>query len=114
MISVRIEGATVEDVHAQMRAMLGVDGPTPAPAPKTTKKEATEKVASKPAETSAAPKDATEVPFAAVSAVIPKLVAKKGKPAAVALLEKYGAKKGGDLKADQYASFVGEAEALLA
>lgn len=65
------------------------------------------------AETEEPANEAATVEYPAVKKLILDLVAKKGREAATTLLGEYGAKGGGDLKAEDYASFAAKAEALV-
>ena len=65
--------------------------------------------------TQAEPTSATSdeaIPYPVISKTITDAVTRAGKPAVVALLGKFGAANGKELKADQYAAFKAEAEAL--
>ena len=104
---------TLTSVRAQMLEFLGVEGVAPKATANVKTTEAP-KVDAPAAET--APKTDTTVAvtpptYKDVADLIPKLVAKHGKPKIVAFLESFGgAKNGKDLKVEQYAEFIAKAK----
>lgn len=114
MIDVSFAGDTMSEVRAQMLEFLGVEGVAPKAAANVKKPEAPK--VEQPATTESAPK--TDAPAAVtpptykdVADLIPKLVAKHGKPKIVAFLDSFGgAKNGKDLKVEQYAEFIAKAK----
>jgi hypothetical protein len=141
LITISVEGESVLGVIANLRnaadllakqasseinipPVTNVAIPTAAePAVKKTKKTATAEApataptpatAPPPAEVPAtAAPAAPAVTFLQVADLIPKVVTKLGRPVGVALLAEFGAKRGGDIKENQYGPFVARAEALL-
>lgn len=112
-----------------LRALLGgnnqalpADALAPQPAQpaartkKTAEAPAAAPAASKPAETpTASAPAATEKAYtlADIAEIVPKC-ASKDRTRTVELLGKYGAKRGGELKATDYAAFIADANAFLA
>lgn len=103
---------TLTSVRAQMLEFLGVEGvPAKTPSPKT---EAPAPAPKTEAPATVAPAQATPPTYKEVADLIPKLVAKHGKPKIVAFLESFGgAKNGKDLKVEQYAEFLQKAAVEL-
>ena len=56
---------------------------------------------------------ADELTYADISPLIVAIAKEKGREEAIALLTKFGAKLGSDIKPEQYASFKAQAEAIL-
>ena len=85
--------------------------PTASPAPAAPATPATE---SKP-QPAAEPEKAKPVEYkdTGIGELIQQMVQSKGKEPVVALLGKYGAKKGGELKPEQFAEFKAEIEGIL-
>lgn len=142
-IRVEFEGQTLDEVTAQIREFLIVNAKTkseqapedraekggaePAKQTKAEKSEKKEKAADagsaasarrveekatdRPA--SAASTDAASA-FKAVADIIPQLVERLGKPATIELLKKFNVKRAGELKPDQFASFIAESKKALA
>lgn len=84
----------------------GAAAPAPAPAP-------TQAPAPTPAPAPSTLKPAAEV-FMALADGLTKVVLKRGKPVAIALLAEFGVKRAGELKESQYAAFSQRTEAVLA
>lgn len=119
MVSLTIEGESLSAVLTQLKqAVYATDVPPTGMSPVGSKaekapkekKEETAKAEASQDTSKAAPGQAS---FLAVAEIIPKVVAKAGKPKAVELLAKYGAKKGGELKPEQYGSFLGDCKTVL-
>lgn len=118
MVQVHIEGSA-EDVRKQMQVLLGGSVSTAEVATPAPKKE--KKTAEVPAEPNAEAKPEAKVEKPAATAtfqdvkdIIPTVIAKLGKSGIVELLEKFGAKKGSELKETQYAEFLSAAKKALA
>lgn len=114
MIDVSFAGDTLSEVRAQMLEFLGVEG-VGAKAAANVKKTEAPKVDAPATETAPktdAPAGVTPPTYKDVADLIPKLVAKHGKPKIVAFLDSFGgAKNGKDLKVEQYAEFIAKAKA---
>jgi len=131
MAKITVEGASINDIMEALQLT-----PLPQSAPKSAPKESikeetpskkesakrTEKApaeasklveASKPAEPTAPTTAMTGVSFAMIADIVPKLVNVLGKPKTVEMLQKYGVKKAGELKEDQYAGFLADATVAL-
>lgn len=81
--------------------------------PKPAKKAKAEK-APEPAKAEEPAADAKVYSYQEAATAITKLASSKGRDAAVSLLKKFGVAKGPELKPDQYAAVVAEAEKALA
>lgn len=136
MIHLHIEANSPGELHSQLSGLLasvagGVVPTTTTEIPKTTKPKAAEapkteapkvdapKVA-EPKTTNPAVNQAASAPPAAppdsaeqVGTYIAKIAKIKGKPAAIELLAKYGAKRGQEVKSEDHAKFIAEAKALV-
>lgn len=125
MITLTISGESTESIRVFAAALLGFDLTAPV-APKAAKKSEVAESVAKVETTSTAKTDvkadtvenkpaaASNAPptYKDVADLIPKLVAKHGKPKIVAFLESFGgAKNGKDLKVEQYAEFIAKAKA---
>lgn len=134
MLSLTITGETAAEISQRLRAAAAsfgaADMPQPTPAQKASadapKKEAAPKAADvkkeeKPAPKAAEPKKEAAKPASgltleSVAGKIAELCENKtrgGKDKARELLAKYGAKKGGELKVEQYAAFIADVDATL-
>lgn len=108
VLNAQISGAPVGDIYAKAAAKAEkpkADKPKAEPAKEEPKAEV--------AQTEEPASEAATVEYPAVKKLILDLVAKKGRDAATTLLGEYGAKGGGDLKAEDYAAFAAKAEALI-
>ena len=103
---------TMTSVREQMLEFLGVEGvPAKTPSPKT---EAPAPAPKTEAPAAVAPAQATPPTYKEVADLIPKLVAKHGKPTVVTFLAGFGgAKNGKDLKPEQYGEFLQKAAVEL-
>lgn len=119
-----------EEIKKEMNTLLGhhamtvtvntnTAGAVPAigglPEAKVEKPKATKAAAAAPAPI-VAPTPATPVggfDFKKIEEIIPKALEAAGRGKVVTLLEKYGAKKGSELKATDYEAFYNECQALL-
>lgn len=100
---------TLASVRAQMLEFLGIEGGAVKTSP--TSVVTIPNTTAPKTEAPAAPAQATPPTYKDVADLIPKLVAKHGKPKIVAFLESFGgAKNGKDLKVEQYAEFIAKAK----
>lgn len=134
MLSLTITGETAAEISQRLRdaaASFGVSGANPPSIPPKTdapKKDAAPKAADvkkeekpTPAPKAAEPKKEAAKPASgltleSVAGKIAELCENKtrgGKDKARELLAKYGAKKGGELKPEQYAAFIADVDATL-
>jgi hypothetical protein len=116
MIHLHIDGQTIEEIYRQCGEILKfpahqvtVTMAEPAVKAEKVKKD---KVVAEPAPAVAEPvAEPVDVPPAitakAVSELISKALSVVGKPKLVEILASFGAKKGGELKPEQYEAFVG-------
>lgn len=123
---------TWEHIQKEMYTVLGASGPRvtidnrvttpvitglPETATKVEKPKATKATAAAAAPAPiVAPTSATPVggfDFKKIEEIIPKALEAAGRGKVVTLLEKYGAKKGSELKATDYEAFCNECQALL-
>ena len=106
---------TLTSVRAQMLEFLGVEGgnvKTPPASVVTTPNTPAAPKTEAPA--AAAPAQTTPPTYKEVADLIPKLVAKHGKPTVVTFLAGFGgAKNGKDLKPEQYGEFLQKAAVEL-
>ena len=125
-VELKLTFATLDELAAFMVGRQTQAAPTTkdAPAPKSqAAQKAAEQVASPSpapaptAPTEAAKPDAKAAPVTYEKSGIPEKIAglvTKDRAAAVALLAEFGAKKGGELKPEQFADFTAKIDALLA
>ena len=114
MIHLHIDGQTIEEIYRQCGEILKfpahqVTVTMAEPVATEPKKEKKEKVTAEPAPAVAPVAKAEAVPeitAKAVSELISKALGVVGKPKLVEILASFGAKKGGELKPEQYEAFV--------
>lgn len=103
---------TLASVRAQMLEFLGIEGGAVKTSP--TSVVTIPNTTAPKTEAPAAPAQATPPTYKEVADLIPKLVAKHGKPTVVTFLAGFGgAKNGKDLKPEQYGEFLQKAKAEL-
>lgn len=102
-ITVRLDSATLEPAITKL----------PETAPKVEKAKATKAAQAAPivAPTTSAPVGGFD--FKKIEEIIPKALEAVGRGKVVTLLEKYGAKKGSELKPTDYEAFFNECQALV-
>jgi hypothetical protein len=109
--------AALRSTDAKVEVAPNAAAPASAPTPEKTKKAAASSPSAAPAPTAApaTPPAASPAPadaYKPVGDAIAKKVADGHKPAAVALLAKFGAKSGKELKPEQYDTFMAELAAI--
>ena len=129
MIHLTIAAANATELQSQLSGLLSAvaGGSVPAATEKKAPVEKKEPAAKAPA-TPAAPATPPAAPAAPVAQAAPaastaevevrgtyiaKIAKVKGKPAAIELLAKFGAKRNQEVKASDHAAFVAEAKTLL-
>jgi ABC-type phosphate/phosphonate transport system substrate-binding protein len=118
MVHVHIDG-TPSEVRTQMQELLHghadqvVTIQSSVALPKKEKKT-TEAPAETKSVTATETVAASKVVFQDIKDIIPKIMEKLGKPGIVDLLSTFGAKKGSELKEEDYSKFMDVAQKLLA
>jgi len=104
-------GATVEPETVKPTVKKEAEVKKPAPSSGTTSESA---ASAAPSDTGASSGDAPERTLDEAKALTMKIVAAKGRDAAVELLKKYGVPVAAKLQADQVGAFCADADAVLA
>lgn len=102
-----LEIAVVPEKPAKPAAKKPTTTPTPEP------ETAGEKATPEPSPASSSSDDASAVDYGQVKAAVMQVSKDKGRDAAVALLAEFDAKVGGDLKEEQWSTFVARAAEVL-
>lgn len=118
MISLTVTADTVSDLMSQLRHVIPQTDTPAASGPKKSQEESAPKSKAKaaPVEHHEASEPSVKGPitFAQVSEIVPKLVEAAGRPKTIEILGRYGAKKAGELKPEQYAEFMASAKTEIA
>ena len=123
-VKIELTFANIDEATAFLAGKASPKTEMPSPAKPDPKPKAEKPASEKPAATAPAPAASTEPSAATAQTAVPyektglpeKIAAcvKKDRDGVVALLAEFGAKKGSELKAEQYAAFGEKIDALLA
>jgi hypothetical protein len=117
MVTITVQGTTAQDAWEELRKFAThlhqSSGESEKPAQAKTEKNVKDKEKAAPSPQPPA-KVVAEVVLADIQTVIPKLVEHVGRKETVAILGRFGAKTGKDVKPDQFVEFMIVANAALA